>query len=318
MYARAVERVPSVFLLVPWPWTSTGELLEQLGSRGVAAQPRGGPPTAGGVYAELVEDDDFSPGFSWGRRGLLSDDVIAAVAACRAAALIEVGARLDRCASQVAEVGRALRAMGGIAVRMEGSGAASPWEPWLEQMESGEPWDLYRSAVIVVQEDHGFFTCGMQQFDLPDADAQIDMDDPRQALDWLDTLCAYQSPKVPDLVSGHTFQPDAESPRRTLERWPDAVHHPEDGRHNPFGVWRFLGEGEKGLAASALIQTITPPLVVSLAAAEQSKGGPLTRAEVTALVDKAPAIAMSIADARALEQGRGYADIEPELTFDQC
>ena len=59
MYARAVERVPSVFLLVPGPWTSTGELLEQLGSRGIAAQHRGGLPTAGGDYAELVEDEQW-------------------------------------------------------------------------------------------------------------------------------------------------------------------------------------------------------------------------------------------------------------------
>src|SRR5690606_14016984 len=28
--------------------------------------------------------------------------------------------------------------------------------------------------------------------------------------------------------------------RRRLERWPDHRHHPDDGRHNPFGSWRLL------------------------------------------------------------------------------
>jgi len=316
MYRRAVgDRVPSIFLLVPGPWTSTRELVDKLARQGVEAQPRGDRLEPGGVYAELVEDDDFSPGFTWGRRGRLGDDVVAAVAGCRTAALIEVAERLDRCASQVAQVGQALRGLGGVAVRMEGSGAASAWDPWLEQTASGQPWDLYQCAVIVVQGEGGFFTCGMQQFDLPDA--QIQIDDPRQAVHWLDTFCAYQVAEEPTLASGHTFQPDAESSRRALERWPDAVHHPEDGRHNPFGVWRFLSEGETRLEASELVPTIIPPLVVSLAAAENAKGGPLTKGEVTTLVDKAPAIAMSIPDARALERGRGYADIEPELAWEQ-
>jgi len=54
-----------------------------------------------------------------------------------------------------------------------------------------------------------------------------------------------------------------------------------------------------------------------LLAAERSKGAPMTRDEVEQLVSESPAIAMELPDVLALERSRGYADIEPELAWEQ-
>jgi len=159
------------------------------------------------------------------------------------------------------------------------------------------------------------FTCGMHHFDLPDA--QIETAEPAEAMTWLDELCVYQLVEQPALVSGHTFRPNAEAVRRTLERWPDHRHHAIDGRYNPFGLWRFLEPGARGLEASRTIPVITPPLVTLLLSAERAANRPLSRQEVEDLVGKAPAIVMEPRDIAPLERARGYADIEPERAWEQ-
>ncbi len=60
-----------------------------------------------------------------------------------------------------------------------------------------------------------------------------------------------------------------------------------------------------------------PALIVALHAAESSARRPLTRGEVEELVEKSPAIAMKPHDVVALELSRGYADLEPELAWEQ-
>jgi hypothetical protein len=58
-------------------------------------------------------------------------------------------------------------------------------------------------------------------------------------------------------------------------------------------------------------------LVAVLLSRERSKGSPLTRREVEEIVTKSPAIVMEARDVLALERARGYADIEPELAWEQ-
>ena len=264
---------------------------------------------------DLVHDDELAEGFSWGRTDPLPAPLVQAVAECRSAALVKVAERLGEDLPRLAQLGRALKAAGGVAVRMEGSGSASDWESWLALLEAGSPSHLYCAAVVLLRDGPSYFTCGMHQFDLPDA--EISGVDDATASHWLDTFCIYQLGEEPILASGHTFQPDSKHVRRKIERWPDHRHHPEDGRHNPYGLWRFLQEGSAGLEATSLKAVITPTLMSMLLAAERSRGRPLERSEVEALVDRAPAISMEIEDASAMERSRGYADIEPELAWSQ-
>ena len=309
--------VPSLFMLVPGPWLTLGELTKALAVRGVDAKADDDAPIqAGEVRAQLVEDDDFGRAFSWGRRGALDAKLVSRIGRCKRAALVEVGYRLRESAAEVARIGRALRDVGGLAVRMEVSGGASPWEIWLECLESGTPSRIYESAVVLAEgEDGALFTCGMHLFGLPDA--EISMPDAGEALAWLDAFCIYQLAESPALASGHTFRPSADAERRVLERWPDHRHDPGDGRYNPFGLWQLRTPDSARLKATKLALTFIPSLSVVLTAAEQAKGSPLGQAEVEQIVAEGSVVAMEHRDTQALERSRGYADIEPELAWEQ-
>jgi hypothetical protein len=299
------DRVPSFFLLVPGPWRDAGAVADGLRKRGVP----------GVISVDVVADEALAAGFRWGPEGATPAAVVDAVGACDHAAVIEVAGPLDERAREVAALGRALRELGGVAVRMEASGLASAWEPWLERIGSGAVPGIYRASVVVVGGDRSMFTCGMHQFDLPDA--QIDDTDPADAVAWLGALNLFQLVDQPVLASGHTFRPDANHPRRVIERWPDHRHPDGDGRYNPFGLWRLVAADAGALRAIDPIPTIVPSLVAMLLAAERDKGAALTEAEVDRLVDEAAAIAMSAKDVRALERSRGYADIEPRRAWAQ-
>lgn len=311
------DRVPSLFVLVPGPWREPAEVQRLLlGAQLPATVDPATPIQANEVRVTIIEDAGLSSAFAWGRRGRLPTDIVGRIAAVRHAALLECGFRLDQAPRQLARIGRLLRDAGGLAVRMEASGAASTWEPWLEQLESNDLARVYATAVLLVQGEGGaMFTCGMHHFDLPDA--EIQMAEASDAAAWLDTFNTYQLVEAPALLSGHTFHPDADLPKRVIERWPDHRHHPSDGRHNPFGIWRFLEPGVRGVQPMRLPLVLVPPLVTLLVAAERSAGRPLSRDEVERLLGNASAIAMEPRDALQLERSRGYADIEPERAWEQ-
>ena len=310
-------RVPSLFMLVPGPWHDCQTLIQALQAANIdATESDDTAIQASQLRVEIVEDSQLAAGFSWGRKGPLPRELLARVDRCRSAALIECGGRLDENHAAIAKLGRALREAGGVAVRMEASGAASAWEPWLEQLESGRPFGLYACATLIAEGQRGArFTCGMHQFDLPDA--QIELSDPSEAAHWLDAFCVYQLEERPGLASGHRFRPSSQVALRSFERWPDNHHDDGDGRYNPFGIWRFLPPGATTLNPTALSTTLIPSLVSTLMAAEERQGRSLTRLEVAQIVSNAPAVAMTRADALALERSRGYADIEPELAWEQ-
>lgn len=310
------ERVPQTIFLVPGPWKTPGDVVAALAGDGVEAEAWDDTAvTAGGVRVDVVEAEGFGAALAVGRAGRLDSTLIAAADACSSAALVQFGFRLDEQPARIAAVGRCLQAAGGVAVRNEQSGGSSAWLPWLEQLESGSPDDLIANAVVAVGGDKSVFTCGMHNFDLPDA--EIAIQNPARAMAWLDALCIYQLDEAPTLGSGHTFAPNTDKAGRVLERWPDHRHPPNDGRHNPYGLWRVLPSSGDALDARDLAPTIVPSLVATLTAAEAKGERPLTQAEVESLVDSCAAISMTLADANLLERSRGYADIEARRAWAQ-
>jgi hypothetical protein len=312
------DRVPSIYFLVPGPWRTVSEIVEFLETSGLPARPaHGGSIHTGELRVDLVEDPrGFGPAMAHGRQGPLPAEIVEAAGACHHAALLEFGFVLQDAPGVVAQAGQKLRDAGGVAIRSEASGGASTWEQWLPRLERGLASDLVTATVVVVGSDRGgLFTCGMHAFDLPDA--EIERPDDNHGLEWLDALCFFQLDEQPVLATGHTFRPDADTPPRRLERWPDADHDVGDGRHNPFGRWRLVPDDDQALRAEDPVPVIVPSLVAMLHAATQQQGRHLTQQEVTALLDKAPAIAMAAKDQRAMELSRGYADLEPRRAWEQ-
>ena len=124
-------------------------------------------------------------------------------------------------------------------------------------------------------------------------------------------------PQDPLILSGHTFSPDTETPKRVLRRWPDANYPPGHTCNNPFGTWRLGRSGSKGEPPGELAISFMPALVVLLGAVEEQKGKPLTKKQVEAVVSNACCMTVGHEEARAVERARGYADLDPELAWEQ-
>lgn len=63
--------------------------------------------------------------------------------------------------------------------------------------------------------------------------------------------------------------------------------------------------------------TFVPTLVAVLTALEQQHGKPLTKRQVEATRDRGACTAMEPRDTQDLERARGYADLDPELVWEQ-
>lgn len=66
-----------------------------------------------------------------------------------------------------------------------------------------------------------------------------------------------------------------------------------------------------------LIPVFIPALVVLLHNLEQKKGSPLTEHEVIEIRDKSACMMMTVEHAIALDEKRGYNDIDPEQVWEQ-
>ncbi len=65
-----------------------------------------------------------------------------------------------------------------------------------------------------------------------------------------------------------------------------------------------------------LIITPVPSLVATLLNREQAKGSPLTQSEVETIRDQIECIVMTPEQRAAVDESRGYSDIDPEVAWD--
>ena len=311
------NRIATFTLLVPGPWSDAAPVVSALQNAGITARAYA-PGLAidrGAVVVEIIEDDELAAALTYGRRGRLPAALLARIAQTNKAAVVEIALQPLEDHAAIASIGKALRDAGGLAVRMELSGGAATWETWIAAFESGSIVDIYEASVIFVSDGETTFTCGMHHFDRPDA--TISGLDPRVAIDWLDALHTFELFESPALASGHTFAPDANTPRRVIERWPDANHGARDSRYNPLGVWRACDPSVPPRSVPRAIPTIIPALVVLLTARENQLKRPLTRTEVEEITSSCPAVALPLDQVIAMERSRGYADIDPHHAWAQ-
>ncbi|WP_218854690.1 DUF4261 domain-containing protein [Paractinoplanes atraurantiacus] len=267
-----------------------------------------GVPLDGVTVEWVANDGSFGEAFGY---GTMSAEEQRAVAGAGSALVLDLPAYLGAAAGEVAALIAALGDAGALGVRLEQSKLGWPVARWIEALRGGDPWLLYHCTVVALQDGGVTRTCGMHAFGLPDAQVEA------AASEILDVLNVYQLAEDPVLASGDTFAPDADTPRRRLERWPDDGYPPGHPCHNPFGVWRLGAEGGRAEARGEQRPVFIPALVAVLTAAEEKAGRPLRRDEVERLTDDSTCMMMSHADAKNFERGRGYADLEPELAWSQ-
>ena len=207
-------------------------------------------------WVENPSDGSFADAFSF---GTTSDAHQRTIEASPGALVLSLPVDLHRERSAIAKLGRVLASAGASAVRVEQSKAGYAIERWLELVDGSDPWTLYRAAVVVLVGKDEVTSCGMHVFSFADAQIRLDAQtDARAANQLLAALNVYQIAEDPLLLSGHTFSPDRDNPKRVLHRWPDATYEPGHMCHNPFGIWRLGASGSGGESPAALASVFIP------------------------------------------------------------
>jgi hypothetical protein len=268
------------------------------------------------VYTEWVENDgELGDAFSF---GTVSPEVRRAIDDASGALVLGWPVDLRDGRAEIVGYVQSLRGAGAIAVRLEQSKLGWDVSRWLELFSSDNPWDWHKCAIMFLGSAQALQSCGMHAFSLPDVRVTLDNPEDAAALQELaSVLNVYQIDEDPVLVSGQTFSPDGATPRRVVERWPDTGYPPDHACHNPYGVWRLGPSGGIGKTLPKLAPVFIPALCVLLGAAEEKQGRPLGRKQVEAIRDKGVCMTMDRRDAQKLERSRGYADLEPELVWEQ-
>lgn len=263
--------------------------------------------------AEWIENDGaFGRAFSF---GTCSPDEVEAIDAAAGALLLEWTVDLREGREAIVAAVDELRGAGALAVRLEQSKLGWPVGRWLELLSADDPWGWHRAAVVFLNGEEATQSCGMHAFSLPEV--RVPLDAGAEAAQELGTtLNVYQLGEDPVIRSGQTFSPDARSPKRVLERWPDVGYPPDHWCHNPYGVWRMGPPGGTGRPMAELVPVFMPSLCVLLRALE-AKEGRLTRARIEAIRDGGVCMTMDPRHEQQLERRRGYSDLDPELVWDQ-
>jgi hypothetical protein len=266
-----------------------------------------------GNWIENPQDGSFADSFSF---GTVEPATAAEIDAAPGALLVELEDDLREGRDRVVSVVETLREHGALAVRLEQSKLGWSIDQWLAFVRPGDPFGLHRCAVTFLVDESHVVSCGMHAFSLPDASLPTGALTSEAAQDFVSALNVYQIEEDPLLLSGQTFSPGPDWPRRVVQRWPDDGYPSDHWCHNPYGVWRLSEEGGPRRQQPELHPLFIPALV-ALLLAHEDKDGPLTQAQVEEIADKGTCVAVSHRHAQEMERARGYADIDPELAWEQ-
>lgn len=257
-------------------------------------------------WEENPGDGSFGDAFAF---GTCTEEHVEAIDEAPGALVLEIPGELHTYRKEIALVAHALHESGALGFRIEQSKAGYAAEDWLALLDRGSVLSLYRLAVVGLGGRTESRTIGMHAFCCADIEIEATGE---EASRWLDAFALHQIDADPIFASGHTFAPDAETPRRMMEWWPDAMYPSGHACHNPLGIFRLGSPVEKGRPQPELRMNFIPALLLLLRAAREKKGEALTEEEITNIRDGGVCIAMDWKDVQELERTRGYADLDPE------
>jgi len=190
------------------------------------------PFSLGREWVDNPRDGSFGEAFSL---GTCSADEIRAIDDAGGALMLQLPVELHTYRDEIGSLAEALRAVGALGLRIEQSKLGFAVDAWVKRVRSGDAMSLYRLAVITLRGEDSTRTIGLHAFSLPDVEIEATGD---EASEWLDVMALFQIDEDPVFVSGNTFAPDAETPRRMIEWWPDTNYPTDHPCHNPFGLFR--------------------------------------------------------------------------------
>ena len=170
--------------------------------------------------------------------GRIADAELAAIAKHRHTLYCVSSDASIETARQMLRFGSALLRAGGLAVKIESSGAAHSATRWKRLADSNELFDLYTAFVTLIGGADWFYSCGMHVFGLPDAEVPRELN-VGDATHLLNVFNYYLLAESPSLSDGHTFSVGAGAPRFRLRKTACDTYEVKHAFHNPFGMWRL-------------------------------------------------------------------------------
>ncbi len=183
-------------------------------------------------------DEQMAEAFEYGGQGKLSDATLDQIAQHRSVIYLHFPFDIISQKVRLLKFTEVLSKCGGIAIKLETSSIAHEWERWVELLRSDNPFDTYCASVVLVGDERFYYSCGMHNFSLPDAQVSNSFD-VEEAADLINGFNNWQIVEKPILKSGHTFSLTADSPHFRLELLKDKRHSEDDLFYNPNGVWEL-------------------------------------------------------------------------------
>lgn len=241
--APSEDDMTETILCIPGPWASREALLEA-----VVVTSNGSFLFAGAILACPSAEDhvpmEFAPAhpalaqaFEIAGQGKLDPAVLADIRTHGGVAYLRFPTPVSEQRGRMLRFTEAVRAAGGFAVKVETAGIAHDFDTWRERLTSGDPFDLYRSFVVLVGGENDYHSCGMQHFELPDCRVSRSLD-AEEAAETMNRFNDYQIVERPALDHGHTFslRPDSRRFRMLLVQDERAEDDPFRNRH---GIWEL-------------------------------------------------------------------------------
>jgi hypothetical protein len=233
-----------IIVCIPGTWENRTKLVEAvITSTGgdfmfagmILAYPKGNDH----VELEFCEpDEQMAEAFALGGQGELSATTVAEIAQHKSVVYLHFPFDIVSQKARLLRFTEVLSRCGGIAVKLETSGFAHGWDRWFDLLGSANAFDTYCASIVLVADEGFYYSCGMHNFGLPDAQTSNDLDRAKAA-DLINRFNYWQILDKPILKSGHTFSLTADSPHFRLELLEDKRHSEDDLFHNPRGVWNL-------------------------------------------------------------------------------
>lgn len=238
-----------VTLMIPGPWQDRKEFIAAVATADTGVLAAGGKlfDAANRQHAEfdvLGRDPGIVREMFVGSGRALDDATLAAIDAHKSIAAVTIEQTNIGLDQRLAIFTGAVRAAGGIAVKVHKSGLSHDWGRWEDQLDGEMPAGLFRLLVLQVRDpERGELTSfGMHQLGCADAAIPVADTSDIDAAWALFEFNIYAWEQQPDLQAGHTFSRADGGIRYRLA-------HADDGRYpqghpysNPHGVWSLEGE----------------------------------------------------------------------------
>jgi hypothetical protein len=229
-------------LCIPGPWASRSEFLRAI----ITVEPPGDFMFAACILAHAKERDHvpltyedadprMSESFRVGGQGKLSEATLQKISSHAGVAYLHFPLDLPGQRDRIIKFTDVVRRAGGLAIKVESSGVAHEWNRW-SYLLTGEDFDLYCCACMLMADRKHFYSCGMHHFGAPECSVPREMD-LGEAADLINQFNLFQIVDRPRLATGHTFSVSDDAPRFRLTLEDDRRHAPDDLFHNPDGIW---------------------------------------------------------------------------------